>query len=182
MHCLWNNTSSARYAASLRFQLTPPVKHIFHLSSLSLFTSFQRDFISLFINCVLKILLPRTMKYQCLAIAISRKGNSSSFHGERKKNFSRITNNWLCRLLLLSTLIISRSMDLWKITCISSFCSIDIMWFPPFTIFSFLLYLPISSYVYQTIKELCSSCSSKSLHFRHLSFNDIMKAIFLEYD
>ena len=41
---------------------------------------------------------------------------------------------------------------------------------------SFLLYLPISSSVSQIIKELhCSSSSSYSFNFRHLSFNGIMK-------
>ena len=72
-------------------------------------------------------------------------------------------------------LLISGSIDLMKITCISSLCSIDKLSFYLFSIFSFFLQLPISS-VLQIIKEMCSS-SSYSFHFRHLSFNGIMKTI-----
>ena len=83
---------------------------------------------------------------------------------------------------LLSMLLITRPMGLGNINCISSCCSIDKLSFPPFSIFSFLLWLPISFSVSQIIKELCSF--SYSFHVRHLSFNEIMKnAIFLlEYD
>jgi hypothetical protein len=48
----------------------------------------------------------------------------------------------------------SRAMVLWMITCISSLCSIDKLSFPSFPSFYFSLYLPISSYVSQIIKEL----------------------------
>ena len=75
--------------------------------------------------------------------------------------------------LLLSMLLISRSMELWN-TCFSSMYSIDKTSFPSILIFRFLLQLPISSSVFQIIKELCSS-SSYSFHFRHLSFIGIMK-------
>ena len=61
-------------------------------------------------------------------------------------------------------------------------CLIDKLSFPSFSIFGFLLKLPIESLVSQIIKALCSS--SYSFHFRHLSFNDIMKEAvpFSEYD
>ena len=52
--------------------------------------------------------------------------------------------------------------------------------FPSFSIFSFLLQLPISSSVSQIIRELCSSSSSSSsysFHFHHLSFHDITKEV-----
>ena len=78
----------------------------------------------------------------------------------------------LLLLLLLSMLVISRSMDLWKIR-ISSLCWIDKLLFTSFSIFSFLLYQPIS-FVSQITKELCF-CSSYSFHFNHLS-NGIMEA------
>ena len=70
-------------------------------------------------------------------------------------------------------LLINRSMDIWK-TSISSLLSIDKLLFPSFSIFSFLLQLSISYFISQIIMELCSS-SSYSFHFRHLSFNGIMK-------
>ena len=53
-------------------------------------------------------------------------------------------------------------------------CSFDKLLFPCFSIFSFLIQLPIFSSVSQISKELCSS-SSQSFHFRHFSFNVIMK-------
>ena len=70
-------------------------------------------------------------------------------------------------------LLINGSMDLEKI-CISSLCQIYNLSFPSISIFSFLLQLPISSSVPQIIKELYSS-STSSYHFRHLSFNGIVK-------
>ena len=78
-------------------------------------------------------------------------------------------------LLLLGMLFISRSKDSWKIICISSLCSIDKLLLPSFTIFSFLLQLPISSSVSEIIKELSSF--SYSFQVRHLSFNNIMKKV-----
>ena len=76
-------------------------------------------------------------------------------------------------LLIISMLLIRKSMDLWKLF-ISSLCTIDKLSFPSVSIFNFLLWLPISSSVSQIIKELCSS-SSYSFYFRHLLFNGIMK-------
>ena len=78
---------------------------------------------------------------------------------------------------LLTILFISRSLDLRKITCISSLRSCDKRLLMPFSIFSYLLQLPISSFVSQIIKEFCYSSYSShhSFHFRHLSFNSIMK-------
>ena len=80
--------------------------------------------------------------------------------------------------LLLSILLISRSMDLWKI-CISSLYQIDKLSFPYILIFSLHFQLPIPSSVSQIIKELSSSTSlsssSYSFHFRHLSVNGIIK-------
>ena len=70
-------------------------------------------------------------------------------------------------------LLIYRSMYSWKIH-ISSLYLIDKLSFPSFSIFSFLLYLPISSSISQIIKELCSF-SSYSFRLRHLSFSGIMK-------
>ena len=61
--------------------------------------------------------------------------------------------------------------------CISFLCSIDKLSFPSFSIFSFLLQLPISFSVSQIIKEPCPSSSSYSFHFRHLFFNGIMKKV-----
>ena len=71
-------------------------------------------------------------------------------------------------------LLISRSVYLWNIICIPSLCSIDKLVFPSFPIFSFLLWLKIASSVSQIIKELYFP-SSYSFHFRHLSFNGILK-------
>ena len=56
----------------------------------------------------------------------------------------------------------------------TSLCSIVQLQFPYFSIFSFLLQLQISSSVSQIIKELCSS-NLYPFHFRHLSFNSIVK-------
>ena len=42
-------------------------------------------------------------------------------------------------IIIIIMLLISKSMDLWKITGISSLCSIDKLSFPFFSIFSFLL-------------------------------------------
>ena len=67
--------------------------------------------------------------------------------------------NILLLLLLLSLLPFSRPMNLRKIICIYSLCSIDKLSFPSFSIFSFILKLPISSSVSQITKELCSSTS-----------------------
>ena len=80
-------------------------------------------------------------------------------------------------ITIIKYAVINRSMDLWKITFISSLCSTDKLSFPSFSIFIFLLQLPISSPVSQIIKELCSSSSSSSysFYFHHLSFNGIMK-------
>ena len=39
--------------------------------------------------------------------------------------------------ILLSMLLVSRSTDVWKITCISSLCSIHKLFFPSISIFSF---------------------------------------------
>ena len=60
-------------------------------------------------------------------------------------------------------------------------CSIDKLSFPSFSIFNFLLQLPISSYLSQIIKELCSSSSSSSysFHFRHLILIIIMMIIII---
>ena len=75
----------------------------------------------------------------------------------------------LLLLLLLFMLLVSRSIGLWKITCISSLCSIDKLSFPPFfdfqlpplvpniffrfsnqeAMFFFFLLLSLSSYVLQ---------------------------------
>ena len=83
------------------------------------------------------------------------------------------------RVFPLSTkLLISRSTDLRKITCISSLCSIDELTFLSFSIFSLLLQLSISSSVPQIIKKLCSSFYP--FDFRHLSFNDITKEAILQ--
>ena len=94
-------------------------------------------------------------------------------------------------------LLVSRSMDLWKIY-ISSFCLIDKLSYPSFSIFSFLFLLPISCSSSQIIKELCFSSSHSfyfqtnqkrmlraeslflypfllSCHFRRPSFNGTMK-------
>ena len=76
-------------------------------------------------------------------------------------------------------LLISRFMNLWTITCISSLLSTNKFSFSSFPILSFLLQLPISSSVSQIIKELCSSSSSSyPFHFRHLPFNNITKGNF----
>ena len=56
-------------------------------------------------------------------------------------------------------LLVSRSLDFWKMTCIASLCSCDKMSFPPFSVFSFILQLPISSSFSQNVKELLSSSS-----------------------
>ena len=53
-------------------------------------------------------------------------------------------------------------------------CSIDKLSSLSFSIFSFLFQFPISSPVSQIIQESYSS-SSYSFHFRHLSFNGIIK-------
>ena len=71
-------------------------------------------------------------------------------------------------------LLISRSMNLQKITCLSPLCSTDKMSFPTFSIFNFLLQSPVTFYVSLIIKELCSS-SSCSFHFCRLTFIGIMK-------
>ena len=73
-------------------------------------------------------------------------------------------------------LLICRSMDLplWK-TSIYSLCSIDNPSFPIISISSLLLQLPISSSISQIVKEQCSSFSSYSFDFCHLSFSGIMK-------
>ena len=76
-------------------------------------------------------------------------------------------------IIIIIMLHISRFMDLGNI-CISSFCLIDKLSFSSISIFSLLLYLPISSSVSPIIKDLCSS-SSYSFHFHHLSFNGITK-------
>ena len=83
--------------------------------------------------------------------------------------------------VLLSVLLVSKSMDLRKI-CISSLCLIHKLLFPSVLIFNFLLQLSIFCFVSQIIKELCSS--AYSFQFRRLSFNGTMKkAIFFsEYD
>jgi len=67
---------------------------------------------------------------------------------------------------------ISRSMELCKITCIPSLYSSCKLSFPPFSIFSFFLYLPVSSSASQIINEFCSS---NSFYFLHLSFNGIIE-------
>ena len=76
-------------------------------------------------------------------------------------------------------LLISRSVDLRKTTCISSLCSTDKLSFLPFSIFGFLLQVPISSSVSQMMKELHSSSmnnrSSYSFWFLHVPFNSMMK-------
>ena len=82
----------------------------------------------------------------------------------------------LLLLLLLSMLLISRSLDLWTITGISSLCLINKLPFPSFSIFNFLFLPSISSYVFQIMKELCTS-SSYSFLFRHLPFSGIMKKV-----
>ena len=76
-------------------------------------------------------------------------------------------------LLLLSMLLISRSMDLWKI-CISSLCSIDKLSFPPISIFSFLLYYLWSMLLVSRSMDLwkiCifSLCSNDKLSFSSFS-------------
>ena len=98
---------------------------------------------------------------------LEKKNKIDTLGRERCENIDILL---LSLLVLLSMLLNSRSMDLWKI-CISSLCSIDKLSFPSFSIFSFL---PISSSVSQIVKELCSS-SSYSFHLHHLSFNGIMK-------
>ena len=69
-------------------------------------------------------------------------------------------------------LLIGISIELWKITCISSFCSIDKLSFESFSIFSFLHYLLTFSSVSQIIKDLCSSysfhCRGIILHQRKI--------------
>ena len=80
--------------------------------------------------------------------------------------------------LLLLMVLINRSTNLWKITCICPLCSIDKLSVPSYSIFSFLFQLQISSSASQIIKELCSF-SSYSIHFRHLSFNGLMQLHFL---
>ena len=57
-------------------------------------------------------------------------------------------------LFFLSMLLLSRSMDLWKIS-ISFLCSIDKLSFPTILIFSFYLQLPISSSISQWIVYPC---------------------------
>ena len=66
-----------------------------------------------------------------------------------------------------------RSLDLRKITSISSLYSTDKLSFQSFTILNFRLQLPISPPFPLIIKEPYSS--SYSFHFLHLSFMGIMK-------
>ena len=88
----------------------------------------------------------------------------------------------LLLLSLLRMMLISRSMDLWKISCIFFLYSIDKLSFSSILVFSFLFQLPIFSSDSQIFKELCSSSSYSFLPSSLLQWHFEDGNLFSEYD